>query len=104
MKRVKPQSILRGLAKMLDRVQEANELAEEDPLGFVDAVLGQARERKAKHGTWWELFGMDAKPKTKGELECAWKQWAARNHPDKGGSEPAFRYMRSLYDQHLERL
>jgi hypothetical protein len=93
------QNFLRGLASVADRLDEASARGETDPLRIVDAMLGGNYSRNESGGQWWELFGLEDKPDNKRQLEGAWRRWAARNHPDAGGSEATFRHMRTLFER-----
>lgn len=93
------QELLRGAAKLADRIEEQAAKGETDPLRIVDAMMGGTYSTNAGTETWWELFGRDEKPVNKAQLEGMWREWAARNHPDQGGSVPAFRHMRELFER-----
>ncbi len=86
----------------------AAERGETDPVKLADAFSGGAYSdylgTTRDDGTWWELFGLDARPASSAELDAAWRSWAARNHPDQGNPEPAFRFMRNLYEQQKAKL
>lgn len=102
----KLQDVLRGFADVTDRLEDAQARGETDPLRIVDAILGgeYVRTDSAAGEKWWELFGLDAPPSTKAELRTAWKKWASRNHPDQGHHEPAYRFMRTLYEKQVATL
>lgn len=99
------QDVLRGFAGLFDRLEDVRDADDSDPLSIVDAMLGSrfVRTDNAYGEQWWELFGLDAKPATQAELDGAWRRWAARNHPDAGGNEPQFRFMRRLFETMRDR-
>lgn len=95
--------LLRDLAGASERVEAAGERGETDPLKLVDVMLGGDYLRE-DDGHWWMLFGMTEKPANREQLDGAWKRWAARNHPDKGGDAIAFGHMKALHGRMRERL
>ncbi len=97
------QEFLRGFASLADRLDEQREKGEKDPLRIVDAMLGGSYSAGPPEG-WWELFDLERKPDNKAQLHAAWKRWALRNHPDKGGSEVAFKHMRETFERLVETL
>lgn len=86
------------MAGVFERLDAARERGETDPLRIADAMLGGSYT-PPDPATWWELFGLDERPANRAQLEGAWKRWAARNHPDAGGSQAAFRHMRALFER-----
>ena len=94
---------LRGLAGVGERLEAAQARGETDPLRLVDVMLdGQFLHEGDNQ--WWMLFGMTEKPTNRAQLDGAWKRWAARNHPDKGGDAISFGHMKALHDRMRERL
>ncbi len=96
------QDVLRTFVGILDKAEDYQRSGETDPRKFFEAVtgvdIGQSPDAQDRSDSWWELFGLDEKPETSAQLDAAWRSWAARNHPDRGGSAPAFRYARNLYE------
>lgn len=100
------QDILRGFAGLFDRLEDVRDADENDPLSIVDAMLGSrfTRTDDAYGEQWWELFGLDDKPTSRVELDGAWQRWVLKNHPDKGGDGPQFRFMKRLHETMRARL
>lgn len=94
--------ILRGLATMVDDVEEQAKRSD-DPLDLIQTILGHAN-RSGDGEKWWELFGLEDQPTDTATLKGAWRSWCARNHPDAGGPAAAFRRMEQLYARQLAKL
>lgn len=91
-------------ARIVGTIEDARDAGETDPLRLLDAITQGGYTRTPDAQPWWELFGLDERPGSKAELRAAWSRWAARNHPDKGAPEPAFRHMRGLFEAKLTTL
>jgi hypothetical protein len=61
----------------------------------------QARPRDPHAGLAASLaaLGLSAMPKTEKELKAAWRAAAKRTHPDRGGSEAAFKAAKAAYER-----
>jgi len=91
---------LRGLTTAAERIDKVDR-GETNPLKIVEAMLGESGSEPER---WWHLFGLTERPERKAVLEGAWKRWAVRNHPDKGGDAISFGHMSATYKAMLERL
>lgn len=84
---------LRNLGGVIDEVDRA---------GAFDFINNRG---DAADDRWWELFDLDIEPTTRAGLDCAWKAWRVRNHPDKGVcSDARFKHMTALYDRQRAKL
>lgn len=91
-----------GLATAAKRL-DAMDRGETNPLRIVEAMLGRETST-AEAEQWWHLFGLDERPETRPVLAGAWRRWAARHHPDKGGDAISFAHMRALFETMSARL
>lgn len=88
---------LRGLTGAAERLDSVSR-GETDPLRIVETLLG--RETSGPESEqWWSLFGLTERPERRAVLDGAWRRYALRNHPDKGGDAISFGHMRSLYER-----
>jgi len=90
-----------GIAKAAKRIDGISR-GETNPLRIVEAMLGQTSTADSQQ--WWHLFGLEERPESRPVLAGAWRRWAARHHPDKGGDAISFAHMRALYDTMSARL
>lgn len=95
--------LLRNVSQVVDRLDDASQAGETDPIRLVDAMMGGEYSRP-RDGDWWRLFGLNDAPTSKRELAKAWKGYASRSHPDAGGDAVSFAAMRELYERKLARL
>ena len=88
---------LKGLAGAAERVDKVDR-GETDPLRIVEALLGRPTSTREEE-QWWHLFGLTDKPESRAVLDGAWRRYAVREHPDKGGDAISFGHMRRLYER-----
>lgn len=81
--------------------REAERLAEEAEEAETRSEPGDTASRPyAKHKTpWWRVLGLRGIPAALADAERAYRRRVAECHPDRGGSEAAFRALRSALEE-----
>lgn len=67
-----------------------------------EAALRPARAEPANHPSVWQILGLSADA-SEVEIKAAYRKGALAAHPDRGGSDEAFRTLQTAYERALRR-